>query len=56
MTNYSAAYMIDNLNDDDFYEVMMELAKLHSIETVDEFTNWLNNVLHEIEDKEENVI
>ena len=49
MTNYSAAYMIDDLSDDDFYEVMMELAKIHDIETVDEFTKWLNSVLHEIE-------
>lgn len=54
MTNYSAAYMIDNLSDDDFYDVMMELAKMHNIETADEFTKWLNDVLHEIEDKEEN--
>ena len=54
MTNYATAYMVDNLSDDDFYDVMMELAELHNIETVDEFTMWLNDVLHEIEDKEKN--
>lgn len=53
MTNYSAAYMINELGDDDFYEVMMEIARMNNIETVDEFTTWLNEVLHECENKME---
>lgn len=48
-TNYEIAETIDNLNDDDFYEVMMELGDMHNCDTVDDFVYWLKNVLHEIE-------
>lgn len=52
-TNYEIAETIDNLNDDDFYEVMMELGDMHDCDTVDDFVYWLKNVLHEIENNYE---
>ena len=49
MTNNEMALEINMLSDDDFIEVFFELSKMHGLETIDEFTEWLNTVLHEIE-------
>lgn len=54
LTNYEIAKLIDNLSDDDFYEVMLELGKMNKlqgkeIQNTDDFIKWLDNVLSEIE-------
>lgn len=56
LTNYEIAKLIDNLSDDDFYEVMLELGKMNKlqgkeIQNIDDFIKWLDNVLYEIEEE-----
>lgn len=48
-TNYELAQIIYELNDDDFYEVMDELAELAGYhDSIETFTDWLHDVLCEI--------
>lgn len=54
LTNCEIAELINDLNDYDFYEVMLELGKINTIkekqiQNREEFIEWLNNVLYEIE-------
>lgn len=56
LTNYEIAKLIDNLGDDDFYEVMLELGRMNKlqgkeIQNTDDFIKWLDNVLSEIEEE-----
>lgn len=51
-TNYELAQEIDALCDDDFYEVMLELGKMHECGKIEDFVKWLGDCLHEIEEKE----
>lgn len=56
LTNHEIAELIDNLGDNDFYEVMLELGKMNKlqgkeIQNIDEFIKWLDNVLYEIEEE-----
>ena len=56
LTNYEIAKLIDNLSDDDFYEVMSELGRMNKlqgkeIQNTDDFIKWLDNVLSEIEEE-----
>lgn len=53
LTNYEIAKLIDNLSDNDFYEVMLEIGKMNKlqgkeIQNTAEFIKWLDNVLREI--------
>lgn len=56
LTNHEIAKLIDNLGDNDFYKVMLELGKMNKlqgkeIQNIDEFIKWLDNVLYEIEEE-----
>ena len=52
LTNSEIAQGIDDLSDDDFYDVIQELASLHSIDIrTESFGNWIDLVLNEIESK-----
>ena len=56
LTNYEIAKLIDNLGDNDFYEVMLELGRMNKlqgkeIQNTDDFIKWLDNVLSEIEEE-----
>ncbi len=55
MKNNKIASMINDLSDDDFYEVFTEFAKMHQLENINNFTEWLNSVLHEIEERNESM-
>lgn len=48
-TNRELAEIIFGLDDDNFYEVMVELAKLSGYcDSIEHFTGWLHDVLYEI--------
>lgn len=56
LTNYEIAKLIDNLGDNDFYEVMLELGRMNKlqgkeIQNTNDFIKWLDNVLSEIEEE-----
>lgn len=44
------AELIENLNDDDFYDVMMIVAKKQNCSNVDQFGDWIKQVLWEIDE------
>lgn len=53
MENLSIAEIseiIENLNDDDFYDVMMTIANEHNCSNIDQFGDWIKQVLLEIEE------
>lgn len=50
MWNYELAKSLDELGDDDFYEVFQDLGKLHGRDNVEDFIEWLKDVLEEIEE------
>ena len=50
MTIYEMAESIDELGDDDFYEVFQDLGKMHGKDNVEDFIEWLKDVLEEIEE------
>lgn len=57
-TNYEIAKTLDELSDNDFYEVMLELGKMNRlqgkiIENREDFIKWLDAVLYEIEAENE---
>ena len=60
LTNYEIAKLIDNLGDNGFYEVILELGRMNKlqgkeIQNTDDFIKWLDNVLSEIEEEKYNV-
>ena len=54
MTIYEMAESIDELGDYDFYEVFQDLGKMHGKDNVEDFIEWLKDVLEEIEEAQKN--